>query len=254
MNIDFHTHGKLSKKIPFSVSEFIESVKEAKESGLDAIALTEHFNAVGFLDVYKSMDEHFPYQEDFYNVNGVQVFPGMEVDAKEGGHFLFIGTRENIRDFWYQLEPYQSKENFLPIKEILSLAEPYSFLQIGAHPFRLSNSLTQHDSSVFNQLDALDLNAKDLYKMGIKMKDKLMMYSYEKDLPILAGSDTHHYLQYGSVVNRFHKECKTVDELKQVLRTDNYDLYISPHLEIKVKAATAIKKVLKSQCAESSLS
>lgn len=254
MIIDFHTHSKLSKKAPFSVSLFTEAMKEAKEAGLDAVALTEHFNAHGFQDVYNRLDEHFPYQHHFYDVNGVRVFPGIEVDAKEGGHFLFIGSRENIRHFSYQLEPYQSKENFLPIKEILALAKPYSFLKIGAHPFRSSNPLTQHEDEVFTQLDALDLNGKDLYNMGRKMKDKLMMFSYEKNLPLLAGSDTHHYLQYGSVVNRFAKACETVDELKQVLQSDHYDIQLSPHLEVKVKSASVIKKVLKSQFTESKLS
>lgn len=254
MNIDFHTHGKLSKKIPFSIDNFMEAMKEAKEAGLDAVALTEHFNAIGFLDVYKSLDAYFSYKHHFYDVNGVRVFPGIEVDAREGGHFLFIGSRENIRDFWYQLEPYQSKGDFLPIKEILELAEPYAFLKIGAHPFRSSNPLIQHDHEVFKQLDALDLNGKDLYKMGRKMKDKLSLFSYEKGLPLLAGSDTHHYLQYGSVVNRFFEECKTIEDLKQVLQFDNYDIRLSPHLEVKVKSAAAIKRVIKSQFAESRLS
>ena len=44
MYIDFHTHGKLAKKLPFSKEYTDWLLREAKEAGLDAICLTEHFN------------------------------------------------------------------------------------------------------------------------------------------------------------------------------------------------------------------
>ena len=97
MKIDFHTHGKLSKKVTFSLEYFKEMLDAAKKNGLDAIALTEHFNTHQFMDVYDTLDKEFPYANDYYDVNGVKVFPGMEVDIQEKGHILFIGGRENIR-------------------------------------------------------------------------------------------------------------------------------------------------------------
>ena len=65
MNLDFHTHGKLAKYLPFSPEYTDWLLGEAKKAGLDAICLTEHFNTKQFdepvsythLDVYKRQDE-----------------------------------------------------------------------------------------------------------------------------------------------------------------------------------------------------
>ena len=46
MYIDFLTHGKLAKKLPFSKEYTDWLLREAKEAGLDAICLTEHFNTL----------------------------------------------------------------------------------------------------------------------------------------------------------------------------------------------------------------
>ncbi len=245
MNIDFHTHGKLSKKVPFSLATFTEALNEAKAAGLHAIALTEHFNAQYFSETYNSLDKHFTYHHHYYVVNGIKVFPGVEVDAKDGGHFLFIGTRDDISNFWIALQPHRTPETFLPAEDLLDMAAAYPFLKIGAHPFRRSNPLTQHKDSVFQRLDALDLNGKDLYTLGRKMKDKLTVFAYQKELPLLAGSDTHHHFQYGAVYNVFFKSCETIADLKESIAEGSYDLYLSPHLEVQVKGANALKKLLK---------
>ncbi len=42
MYIDFHTHGKLAKKIPFTIRYVDWLFREAKAAGLDAFCLTEH--------------------------------------------------------------------------------------------------------------------------------------------------------------------------------------------------------------------
>ncbi|WP_274520405.1 hypothetical protein [Paenibacillus beijingensis] len=41
MNFDFHTHGKLTKSVPFSLDYFKDMIAEARENGLQALALTE---------------------------------------------------------------------------------------------------------------------------------------------------------------------------------------------------------------------
>ena len=44
MYVDFHTHGKLAKYLPFSINYTNWLLQEAKGTGLDAICLTEDFN------------------------------------------------------------------------------------------------------------------------------------------------------------------------------------------------------------------
>ena len=60
----------------------------AKKEGLNAITLTEHFNTLHFFDIYSYLDKTYPYVEDYYDINGFRLFPGMEVDVKEGGHIF----------------------------------------------------------------------------------------------------------------------------------------------------------------------
>ena len=52
MRLDFHTHGKLAKKLPFSTVYTDWLFGEARRAGLDALCLTEHFNTLQFADVY----------------------------------------------------------------------------------------------------------------------------------------------------------------------------------------------------------
>ena len=52
MKLDFHTHGKLAKRLPFSTQYTDWLFGEAKEAGLDALCLTEHFNTLQFDEIY----------------------------------------------------------------------------------------------------------------------------------------------------------------------------------------------------------
>ena len=57
MYIDFHTHGKLAKYLPFSIPYTNWLLGEAKNAGLDGICLTEHFNTQQFDQVYRYIAE-----------------------------------------------------------------------------------------------------------------------------------------------------------------------------------------------------
>ena len=52
MYLDFHTHGKLAKKLPFSSFYTRWLFGEARRAGLDALCLTEHFNTLQFGELY----------------------------------------------------------------------------------------------------------------------------------------------------------------------------------------------------------
>lgn len=85
MYIDFHTHGKLAKYLPFSIPYTEWLLGEAKNAGLDAICLTEHFNTQQFDEVYAYIADHGERQGDAFVFNGLKVFPGMETDVAENG-------------------------------------------------------------------------------------------------------------------------------------------------------------------------
>lgn len=246
MRIDLHTHAKLSKATDFSPAYYEEMIAEAVENGLDALALTEHFNTRNFFDVYESLDRLFPYNGEYYEAGPLKIFPGMEVDIRETGHILLIGRKEHILDVRRQLEDYTDKGSFIPFADLMTLAEKFPLLKIGAHPFRESTPLHHLDRAQLKRLDAFDLNAKDMYEYGSEAnRAKVERFTAELGKPVTAGSDTHQCLQYGSVYNELHQPCRSVAELKQAIASGAYDIRVADSLPLQVKASVMLKKLLK---------
>ncbi|MDQ0297775.1 histidinol phosphatase-like PHP family hydrolase [Salibacterium salarium] len=243
MNIDLHTHGKLTKKTDFDLEYFMSMVEGAKKNGLDAFALTEHFNTKHFSDVYETMNQHFIYENNCYYIDGIKVFPGMEVDVKEVGHILLIGDREDILTMNNQLDQY--KEDFLPFERLLRMTDDYQLIRIGAHPFRESTPLTAHSSSLLKELDSFDLNGKDLHSYDSQdMKSRVEKWAAELNIKVTAGSDSHHPLQLGAVCNKCSETISTITELKQAI-SEQPSIDLSPCLSTKVEAAKYVKKTIK---------
>ncbi|MHA6481461.1 PHP-associated domain-containing protein [Paenibacillus sp. strain BS8-2] len=245
MTIDLHTHGKLSKKTEFSLDYFTAMALEAKSNGLDAIALTEHFNTRNFFDMMDVLDASFEYRGDYYVVEGIRVFSGMEIDIRDRGHILAIGNRELVRSLRRDLDAHVDKDSFISLAELLDHTDGAPFLRIGAHPKRASTPLTQHPPELLRRLDSLDVNAKDLYEFGLDMADQVRQLALELELPVTAGSDSHQPLQFGSVTNTLPETCETAEELRELIRSHRCSLEISPCLAVKVRAAQMMKELLK---------
>ncbi|WP_117168781.1 PHP domain-containing protein [Paraliobacillus sediminis] len=246
MKIDFHSHVKISKKSMFMPDYFAEMMKEAAKSGLTALAMTEHFNTKRFMDIYDYIDRKYVYENGYYVVGDIRVFPGVEVDVKEVGHILLIGDRDDILDIRSTLEPYTDPANFIGFDQLMDLAEGYDILKIGAHPFRKGTPLTHLQPEQLRRLDALDLNGKDLYAQGIEpYRTRLTDFAEDLGLPVVGGSDTHQFLQYSAVSNQFEQACLNVTELKAAIKAGNYHVEIAEDLMIKVKAAVLVKKYMK---------
>ncbi|WP_159886716.1 PHP-associated domain-containing protein [Paenibacillus puerhi] len=245
MKIDLHAHVKLSKKTPFSLAYFDQSIQDARDAGLDAIAMTEHFNTDHFFHIYEELDRHYPYLDHYYDINGFKVFPGMEVDVDQKGHILVIGDRASILELRQRLEPFTAKGAFIALEKLLDWCDELDLLRIGAHPHRDSNPLTQHPAHLLKRLDALDMNGKDLYSYGLSMRDEVKALAEQIGIPVTAGSDTHHPLQYGCVINRLEHECASYADIRACIRQAQYSMEISDSLPIHVKAATIVKKLLK---------
>ena len=97
MYIDFHTHGKLAKRLPFSTAYTDWLFGEAKGAGLDALCLTEHFNTLQFDQVYGYLLDKYDREGDtLVTEQGLRIFAGMETDIAEGGHILCVGIPEEI--------------------------------------------------------------------------------------------------------------------------------------------------------------
>lgn len=91
MYIDFHTHGKLAEKLPFSTAYTDWLFEEAKGAGLDALCLTEHFNTLQFDELYGDlMDSGDREGDTLMTKNGLRIFR-WNGDGHPGGrpHFEY---------------------------------------------------------------------------------------------------------------------------------------------------------------------
>ena len=158
MRLDFHTHGKLAKKLPFSTAYTDWLFGEARRAGLDALCLTEHFNTLQFADVYGYIASVSRRTGDTLELeNGLKIFPGMETDVAEGGHILSIGPLEAILELNRRLEKHKEKGSFLPFEGLMDLFGDYPVVVGCGHPFRAGGHVPELPQEQLRRLRFLDL-------------------------------------------------------------------------------------------------
>lgn len=246
MRLDMHTHGKLAKKVPFSPEYTDWLFGEAKEAGLDALCLTEHFNTLGFNEVYEYIARHYEAERDtFLTREGLRIFPGMEVDIAEGGHTLVIGNMHVILEMNRRLEPYKEKGHFLPAREWMQIVQEYPVLFGAAHPYRAGGHIPELPEDILRTFEFLDMNGKDMAEDYPGTVRRMRELSKKLGKPLAAGSDTHQALQYGCVYNVFDQTVRTVDGLRTQIQGGNYRIETSDTLKIQVESAGELKRSLK---------
>lgn len=248
MKIDFHIHVKLSKKTNFELEHFNSMIDEARAHGLDAITLTEHFNTHRFEAVYGTLDTLFPCNNHYYDRNGFKIFTGMEVDVAEGGHILVSGPKDKLLEIREALEPHTTADTFIGLEQLFELCEPRGMMVIGGHPFRESNHLYHVEERLLRRFDAFDLNGKDLHEIGIQENiAKVLTLGDQLGVPVVAGSDAHQMFQVGCVHNELPGEYETIAEIKEAIRDRKHKRFVAPTLDLQVRAANLVKKLLKNK-------
>ena len=246
MRLDFHTHGKLAKKLPFSTAYTDWLFGEARRAELDALCLTEHFNTLQFADVYGYIASVSRRTGDTLELeNGLKIFPGMETDVAEGGHILAIGPLEAILELDRRLEPHQEKGSFLPFARLMDLFEEYPVVVGCGHPFRAPGHVPELPEEQLGRLKFLDLNGKDL-ALDRERTERLTYRLGERlGIPVVSGSDTHQAVQYGCVTTVFENACDTIPALYTEMRAGRYTIDLADTASFQVRAACLLKRTLK---------
>ena len=182
---------------------------------------------------------------DTFLVEGVRVFPGIEVDMAEGGHNLVIGSYETIIALREEILRQESSTEFLPAARLFPLIKQYDVIFGAAHVFRKGCHNLELPEELIAYYDFFDLNGKDMGVLGPNNYQKVMEVAAYYDKPVLAGSDTHQYLQYGSVTNRFVRHFQTIAVFREEMLQGDYDVIVNPAVAEKVEGANLVKKVLK---------
>lgn len=246
MLIDFHTHGKLAKKLPFSVVYTRWLFEEARRAGLDGLCLTEHFNTLQFDQLYSFVASISSRQGDCLVLeNGLHILPGMETDVAEGGHILSIGPLEAILELNRRLEPYKERQNFLPFAQLLDLLEQYPVLIGAGHPYRAPGQLPTLPRQQLERLHFLDLNGKDMALDAQRTQALTQQLGQELGLPVVAGSDTHQAVQYGTIGTRFEQPFTQLEQLHQLMSEGRYSIELAPNAAFLVRTAGLLKRSLK---------
>lgn len=245
MIIDMHTHGKLAKSLPFSEKYTRRLFQEAKSRGLDALCLTEHFNTQEFERIYAFIQKNYPQDGDTFLVEGIRIFPGLEIDMHEGGHNLVIGCFEEIMDLREHVLTGHSAADFLRAEDLFARVKNYNVLFGAAHVFREGCHNLELPDELIKQYDFFDLNGKDTGLQGLDNWKRVDAAAERYNKPVLAGSDTHQYLQYKTVYNDFQQEVNTVSSLKSEIQKGNYTVHVDDFISGKVEAAGLLKKALK---------
>ena len=246
MNLDFHTHGKLAKKLPFSTAYTDWLFGEARGAGLDALCLTEHFNTLQFDELYAYLTSISQRTEDVLELdNGLRIFPGMETDVAEEGHILSIGPVEAILELNRRLEPYKEKGRFLPFEKLMDLFEAYPVLVGCGHPFRAGGHVPELPEEQLRRLKFLDLNGKDLALDRERTERLTCALGKKLGIPVVSGSDTHQAVQYGCVTTVFEWEVNTVPALYGEMTAGRYAIDLSDTAAFQVRTACLLKRSLK---------
>ena len=232
MRLDFHTHGKLAKKLPFSTAYTDWLFGEAKRAGLDALCLTEHFNTLQFADVYGYIASVSRRTGDALELeNGLKIFPGMETDVAEGGHILSVGPLEAILELNRRLEPHKEKGNFMPFAQLMDLFDQYPVVVGCGHPFRAGGHVPELPQGQLRRLRFLDLNGKDL----ALDRDRTERLTYALGQAV----------QYGCVTTVFERDVDTVPALYGEMTAGRYAIDLSDTAAFQVRTACLLKRSLK---------
>src|SRR5262245_8191004 len=212
----------------------------ARRVGLDGLSLTEHFHAKGFWQVYEHLIAAYERRGGVFWSGSLALVPGAEVNIREGAHVIVLGEVAELerldRAFVAPLsEGYEPRlEEFLEVSASLALA------RIGAHMFRPRKELGKFPVKLLRQLDALEVNGKDF---GSELM--LLTQARALGLPVVGGSDAHHWLQVGVRHTLMHIEEITAASVVRSVKEGVTGYGVSSYTLVRVRTAKTMKNIAK---------
>ncbi len=243
IKVDLHVHSKMSKKIPFSMSNFEAMVREARRRRLNGFVLVEHFHSYDYWDSMLEISRCYPYKNSdgcWKISDDIQVFSGVEITVADGADVVAIGPLSTIDALDRAFKPRLSGDNHPYLEDILSVPARKGLILIGAHPTRPNKCLRDIDEDILCNLDALELNGRDL-GTGIP-PEGVRKLAASLDLPVTSGSDAHLPLQVGVQYSLLPVYELSLESLRYSLNSGMIRNYSRPEIESIVKTCTALKK------------
>jgi predicted metal-dependent phosphoesterase TrpH len=238
--IDTHSHPKISKHFEFSPRAVDNMIRQGRRVGLDALSLTEHFHAKNYWDVHNYLEATFPCDRGVFLAGGLALIPGAEVNIREGAHVIVLGEVAELRRLDRAFAQRLSERYKPTLREFLDVTDDFDIVRIGAHMFRRAKELGKFAAVDLRRLHALEINGKDF---GTEVM--LLTQARALGLPIVAGSDAHHWLQVGVRHTLMHTDEISMPAVIKTIKEGLTGFAGAPYTSLRVKAAKSVKNITK---------
>ena len=194
-----------------------QQLEQAYLAGLNVLFVTNH----NTIDGYKQMLE---YKKNHQKFDELKVYPAEEVTTNNEAHVLVYGIDHVIK-------------SGLSLHEILDEAKKQNAVTVAPHPFSLLDAL--RDDSIYCDLfEVFNSSNVDVYS-NLRAKN----FASERDLHVVAGSDSHIRSTIGRSTNLIHSENK-LDSVIDAMKHHNVSIenteYVQPkealeHIRYKIQ-------------------
>ena len=194
-----------------------QQLEQAYLAGLNVLFVTNH----NTIDGYKQMLE---YKKNHQKFDELKVYPAEEVTTNNEAHVLVYGIDHVIK-------------SGLSLHEILDEAKKQNAVTVAPHPFSLLDAL--RDDSIYCDLfEVFNSSNVDVYS-NLRAKN----FACERDLHVVAGSDSHVRSTIGRSTNLIHSENK-LDSVIDAMKHHNVSIenteYVQPkealeHIRYKIQ-------------------
>jgi hypothetical protein len=238
--IDTHTHPKISKHFAFDPRALGRMVGRARRVGLHAVCLTEHFHARGYWEIPRHLEASYPCERGVFWAGDVGLVPGAEVNIREGAHVIVLGEVGELRRLDAAF-PQRLSDRYEPtLREFLDVTDDFEVARLGAHMFRRAKELGKFAVGDLRRLHALEVNGKDF---GTEVM--LLVQARALGLPIVGGSDAHHWLQVGVRHTLVHTDDISLHGLVKSIKEGLTGFATTPYTPLRVKTAKSLKTITK---------
>ncbi len=194
-----------------------QQLEQAYLADLNVLFITNH----NTIDGYKQILE---YKKNHQKFDALKVYPAEEVTTNNEAHVLVYGIDHVIK-------------SGLSLHEILDEAKKQNAVTIAPHPFSLLDAL--RDDSIYCDLfEVFNSSNVDVYS-NLRAKN----FANERDLHVVAGSDSHVKSTIGRSTNLIHSENK-LDSVIDAMKHHNVSIenigYVQPkealeHIRYKIQ-------------------
>jgi histidinol phosphatase-like PHP family hydrolase len=242
MKVDTHAHLLLTKKSQPNWREIKLYFDVAKAQRIDVLTITEHIDALYFVELYKGLFIENKLQGKILDdgivelPNSVIVVSGTEIPLKGGGE---IGLHTKLST----ILSLNKTHGYYTIDDIFAEVDNKSngdYIMIGNHLYVPGKWIDRVEKKL-SLLDAIEMLPKELQR-----QTKYESLAANLNKPLLSGSDSHVWSQLGLGYNEVTIAEYSIKNFKNAIRNNKVTMKLSPEAEILSEVSKVYREFLMS--------